>query len=974
MAPLPPEQANENASMHLHEVLAMEFAELHGEPPPSGSFTAVPLRKDLKPEDARKTQEEEQQQHLNHIWEAVHRLPEKRAALCISGGGIRSASFTLGVLQGLARAGLLGKFHYLSTVAGGGFIGGWLMAWILRAKGGLAEVLTALCEAPHDQRLNPEPAELQNLRRYSNNLSPRLSLLSLETWTLAATYFRNLLLNWLVLLPLLTAVLTIPWIFLAIFVKYPPPYTFTPFWLGAICLLVGVACMGLSVPSSRKIRGSDGRFLWFCLLPVFLGAFFMTIHWAWFTNYGGQTPQWAFWPGGEPSTLPPFLWLGLALLLIAWTFLGLRVHGFRRLEFLAVIIAGTLTGSLLWFVEIKLFPQPLMVRELYCCFEIPLIIGVFVVAINALTGLSSWTGDADREWWARATSWFLVTSIVWMLISVLLLFGTLLSSWGAAWTIPKLTIGSIAGALTLVAGRSSLFLAALKKRDITGQLTRILLEAAAIAALLFVAAILMNLTIRIVKYLGDDVFKVAWDLKVVSYLLGRADESLNVVLYAPVTVVSAVATGLVIFGITMACLVNPNTLSLHAMFRQRLIRTYLGASNRKRHPDPFTGFDEQDNPRMADLWLRQKFGGKLLPVINIAVNLLGAGTLAKNFTVSPLHCGSWPLGYRKTGRTGPSYGSEEEISGADIHQSVGGPHYYGGNQGISLGTAMTISGAALRSNKGYHSSPLVMFILSLLNFRLGVWLGNPGPAGDKTFRLASPKVSVRPLIAETFGLTNDTSPYVYLSDGRHFDSLGLYEMVMRRCHYIVVSDAGADPDFTFTSLAEAIRKIRFDFGIPIEFSEIKLYPRGDDDRPKADRQHCAIGQIRYGVVDGPDVEDGVLIYIKPVCYGDEPLDVYEYSQTSKNFPHESAGDQFFTESRLESYRRLGAHTMEKIRGTKKLGESDEIADFESLIVKIREHLATSDSDGPAADLKSLITKFRKCVDESDEGGPERPDA
>ena len=66
--------------------------------------------------------------------------------------------------------------------------------------------------------------------------------------------------------------------------------------------------------------------------------------------------------------------------------------------------------------------------------------------------------------------------------------------------------------------------------------------------------------------------------------------------------------------------------------------------------------------------------------------------------------------------------------------------------------------------------------------RLGAWLGNPGPAGDKTFQLGYPHFSVGPIIAEAFGVTNDTSPYVYLSDGGHLENLGLYEMVLRRCH------------------------------------------------------------------------------------------------------------------------------------------------------------------------------------------------
>lgn len=146
---------------------------------------------------------------------------------------------------------------------------------------------------------------------------------------------------------------------------------------------------------------------------------------------------------------------------------------------------------------------------------------------------------------------------------------------------------------------------------------------------------------------------------------------------------------------------------------------------------------------------------------------------------------------------------------------------------------------------GYHSSPLVTFILTLLNVRLGAWLGNPGKAGEATFHLGYPNFSVGPIIAEAFGLTNDTSPYVYLSDGGHFENLGLYEMVLRRCHYIVVSDAAADPECSFADLGESVRKIRIDFGIPIEFDHMGIYSRREIGALKDPGHNCAIGRIRY---------------------------------------------------------------------------------------------------------------------------------
>src|SRR4030095_11393594 len=146
------ETSSSDSSLPLHEVLEAEFVALHGELPsdyPSSS---------------------EHKTRLKALGDAVHGLKEKRAALCISGGGIRSATFGLGILQGLARCGLLDKFHYLSTVSGRGYIGSWLSAWIYQSDGGLADVTGELAQLRGRMRLNPEVKEIQNLRSYSNYL------------------------------------------------------------------------------------------------------------------------------------------------------------------------------------------------------------------------------------------------------------------------------------------------------------------------------------------------------------------------------------------------------------------------------------------------------------------------------------------------------------------------------------------------------------------------------------------------------------------------------------------------------------------------------------------------------------------------------------------------------------------------------------------------------------------------------------
>jgi hypothetical protein len=265
---------------------------------------------------------------------------------------------------------------------------------------------------------------------------------------------------------------------------------------------------------------------------------------------------------------------------------------------------------------------------------------------------------------------------------------------------------------------------------------------------------------------------------------------------------------------------------------------------------------------------------------------------------------------------------------------------YGGREGMSLGTALAISGAAASPNMGYHSSPLVTFILTLLNVRLGAWLGNPGPHGDNTFNLGYPRFGVRPIIAEAFGLTDATNPYVYLSDGGHFENLGLYEMVLRRCHYIVVSDAGQDPLCSFADLGEAVRKIRIDLGIPIEFTDpISIFARSDQKEQNVRGRVCALGKIKYSAVDGAGIQDGELLYIKPACYGEEPRDIYEYFKNHPTFPHEPTSDQFFSESQFESYRMLGIHSMEKVC-------PGPVDDFESFLKGIRKYLAVSAQEKP----------------------------
>ena len=166
----------------------------------------------------------------------VNGRPPRLIGLSLSGGGVRSATFNLGLLQALAAAGKLKVFDYLSTVSGGGYVGGWWSAWLSRRerdsdpKGTLfpapedienerddrraqmeKEGSRADVDRPQikDSAINAAEDPIHHLRLFSNVMTPRKGLLSADTWRAIASITRNILLTWLILLPILLAAIII---------------------------------------------------------------------------------------------------------------------------------------------------------------------------------------------------------------------------------------------------------------------------------------------------------------------------------------------------------------------------------------------------------------------------------------------------------------------------------------------------------------------------------------------------------------------------------------------------------------------------------------------------------------------------------------------------------------------------------------------------------------------------------------------
>jgi hypothetical protein len=1159
-------QNSESTHQLLYEVLEKEYISMHG-----------PLSEEYKTTKARYMEEHAgdkkllNEKLLPEIYKLIYALETKRSALCLSGGGIRSATFCLGVIQGLARCGFLDKFDYLSTVSGGGYIGSWLTAYIHRHPRGIEGVLDELRNDKPQSKIEPEPEPLQSLRDYSNFITPKLGLLSADFWSFGAIIVRNLILNWLALIPLILAVLMLPRVLMGINLAYLWPnfaqFFAWGFFLGGLfCSAFVVAYMRLNRPSSKppetdrvkhKAPGESFRnkpdnqhnFLRFCLIPLLCAAFLLTTFWAWAHNPANNIVQ-------PFSTLIDFrqqAFLGFVLFGYVVHVLALFIHSVlaRRWpkwwQFILVPLPGIVGGILLWFFATKIFPLPVNAHfisyaaqiapepvnalkgqanvlpfyllnaqpGLYACFATPLFLATYFLATTFFVGISSrnlfgqdkdrdWKAklnkrmtnmrmgkiygsfdlkarfaalvldDEDREWLARFSAWTLIAMLVWSVFHVLVIFGPVYLSQS-----PRLitALGGVSGLLAILGGRSSKTPANEKQASKSGIPIVASLNILALLSLLaylflIILVIVLSYATSLLMIWLSTQWPAIWGpatlfsppLGTLSgfdglpFLAYRKDTSFDLWAVYWVHWWASLLLGaiLAVFGLIASRIINLNRFSLHAGYRERLIRAYLGATRKsnERRENPFTGFDPRDNiymhelrpellherdfiddhgqdltdsflkklkraeedlskrppdalqqqppvdanqhgtlgematpsPQVAvseflvaslsditkqllkdyeasrpptdslkkaliedlnqiletsDLHLQEPFRHlqlsakteatrrrfeetkrddyrillnrllleeaypreiarskyppppyKLMHVINMTLNLVHGKKLAwqqrkaESFTCSPLHCGSMFVGYRPT-------------------------KDYGGDNGISLGTAVAISGAAASSNMGYLSvSTAVTFLMTLFNTRLGWWLGNPGPSGEAYYHLAYPNSAIYPIVSEALGLTDDQNAYVLLSDGGHFENLGLYEMVMRRCHTIVVVEGSQDSNFEFGDMGNAVRKIRIDLGIPIEFYDMQIHKR--ETVPADKGKYCALGRIDYQRVDGPEAQNGVVLYIKPSYYGNEPRDVVNYAITNANFPHESTADLWFSEAQFESYRRLGSYIMDLI--------------------------------------------------------------
>ena len=829
---------------------------------------------------------------------------QKLSGVCISGGGIRSATFGLGVLQGLASKGLLEKFDYLSTVSGGGYIGSWLQGVLYRL--GSFSALTRKVSGPAAD----DPITF--LRKYSNYLAPRPGF-SLDSIVIPVIWLRNTVLNQAILLCT----------FVALFVLVLGPgfgfsiqaekgggiVSWVELSLAIVAGLWTVLSMARHLMSTaRRSFDSDApkhfssdkgteRVGWTVISPLVAGVVLIVL----FVISSPESNQVLL-----PSIALAVLWgLHAVLQWLGGFVLCCRKRrsdgGKKAIPYLHVLwmsLSCAIFTLILFFAinAVLRFWNPLSDFGSQCvvAFGPPLYLLALIAGVSLQIGLMGQDfPDASREWLARCGAFLLVIAVFWSGLFAIVVFAPL--GIVKLWFFSKALWSSAAGAW--IASTIAAVLAG--KSNKTGGVTEPAVNQSQV----------LDAIARFGPFIAIPIFMIAvatgvqFALFLPSLLSGSPLQGFSTYYWSrlaftePSSWIPAAALfgSAVILGTVLSLRVNINEFSLHYFYKNRLVRCYLGASNTQfRQADPFTGFDPQDDILLAKLRCDtpRAAPGAPFPIINACLNVTSGTELATQerkaigWTFTPCYSGFVPS----------RSDADRAAAGAEIYDRafVDTKRILGG---VHLGTAFSISGAALGPNEGFHSSPQTAFLLTLFNVRLGWWTGNP--RDHATWFRPGPLFALRWLVLELLGFVNERSAYLNLSDGGHFENLGLYELVRRRCHFIIAIDGEEDSTYCFESLGAAVRKCRADFGI-----EIEINPRPITPEKGHSSTHFAIGRITY---PEPGSEPGWLLYLKSSITGDEPADVEEYRRKNIEFPQQSTLNQFFSESQFEAYRELGFH-------------------------------------------------------------------
>jgi hypothetical protein len=917
--------------------------------------------------------------------------------LAISGGGIRSATFGLGVLESLKRLGRLNDVDYLSTVSGGGFIGAWLSANCKRHDGWL------------DPAANWSPS-IDHLRRYSNYLSPKVGFFSADTWSMATIWLRNTLLIQTTVMLAIACALLVPRPMFEAFQHWPQVGNWR--WTTIILFVLGIVGiagnqMRLTSQSALPLlRAKNWR------LGLAGGAACVVIAWL----YGKWIDFDPFHAGSVSyrATLPIALFLVLA--------------GFA-LQPVAVRLVASV-----WPDDDP--PQQINYTQNWVqgVVVVPLMIAAYLVAavlwgeaigapgVIGLNTLNSYGELVTRAWryWPFPLS---VVFVSFWLLSFCAIHsrhdkvGLFTACWAPLIAVPVLHALLCAVMMLL--------------RDWAGDPTagawKAFVWAPPLVAFAFVLAIVVLIGMmgrqsteevrewwsRLGAWLG--IYATAWMIVAVSAVYGPQWVRWAIEDH-PWTSLSAGGGWL---GTVIAGLFAGNSSATDGRSKKT---TLSMAKEVVAAVAPFVfiaglligvsyALDSIITLNAERDWSGIGLGDHVTHALFLSVSLVVLASSAvllllmaarvdiNQFSLNAFYRNRLVRCYLGATRFEPGernpqnftgFDGDDDIALADLgaaERPLRGPLHIincalnlGGSSDLALHTrhsaAFTLDplycGSAYRSRdqtganeelgyvatrayggrfgaptlgqaisvSGAAASPNMGYhtspVTAFLLTLFNVRLGwwFPNPAKSGADR-PSPPFTLSYLIAELFGGASDKSRFVMISDGGHFENLAAYELIRRRCQLVIVSDGECDPQLEFAGLGTLIRMCEVDFGakITIDVKAIRIAAA-----ERWSTRPWAVGSIDYA--EGQP--RGILIYLKASMTGHEDTSVLQYKSSHPTFPHETTGDQFYGEDQFESYRHLGREVA--------LGAFGPFRDDPDLLASASRLLADASASSPARAL------------------------
>ncbi|MFE0843531.1 patatin-like phospholipase family protein [Achromobacter insolitus] len=774
-----------------------------------------------------------------------HTLPpdaSRKWGLALSGGGIRSATFCLGLIRSLARHGTLLRFDMLSTVSGGGYIAAMVGSLFNRAKTPLE------AQAVQSALGNKNGAWfLWWLRANGRYLIPSGIK---DTVFVCAMLLRNLVgvhfeLGLLALLlgMSLAVVNMAGWAAIAQLGFMEPSASYfdmvrwLPSWLPVVWLLLPVLAVAGAVYAvaywaqpmvATSLR--NGRLLSIWLLVLLAGGAF----------------AWAFWryglvDDGVGAQVRTTLWIAALGALFVWLVAVPLVR--RQLKKRDESQPGLIDAQV----------RNVLTRRLAFCLS-----GFGAILILGLVDRTAWVLAFEPNGLMSAGAFLVVAA------AVLRAGLPLLSSA----TKPR---GSIAMGSLLWVGR------------IVGYILTFLLCAWWVS-IVFKAAI--GAGFRSPEFQYQEAFVVL------------------ALFFAPIMAYIAFT------GRNFAFL---NRSSLHAFYKARLTRSYLGAANERRFGQEGLLGALETVPNVLLASLAGKRIGDVMPGDDMSLD-----AYRPQASGGPIHMINLCVNQTRDPRGGLFNRDRlglplTLVSGGWMNAGQEGWRKLAESAQLSVGAWIAISGAAAAPGLGDRTRGGLSALLTFAGVRTGYWWSGSERAeqtGVQTKHLRTPRLAKsRGLLDELFGVFKGTNGADwFLTDGGHFENTGAYALLAERARVIVLADCGADPLYAFGDLENLVRKARIDLNAEILFQ-----------RPKRPNQPAGFGSLNElaspsgtaclavarVIYDGDAEQTGIMIIVKPnLCEG-LPVDLVNFKAKNPDFPQQTTADQFFSEAQWESYFQLG---------------------------------------------------------------------